>query len=296
MPQSSPLGYARLHARESRDSVHFAALLSSTGITLVNTEHVESYSISALRGPSFICAWASVTASSYRVHRTGTPLASRTLFVFANAGQVHVGLDGQTVPLARGEVSAVAPGSSTIELVAAGERTEVILFSIDLPVAGRGDSGSPVEGITRLVDPTLNTFVFTACYGLAQAPAPVSKATADTIEHAAATLARGLLARMAHLQEPDLYQASLRHIRLHAADASLTPGSLADRFKVSTRKLQVRYNHEGDTVVSAIRRSRATIAQSIWKQDPSLAASIVAARSGFASARGLRRALAEWSD
>lgn len=296
MPQSSPLGYARLQARESKDSVHFAALLNSTGITLVDTEHAESYSISALRGPSFICAWASVPASSYQVHRMGTSIESRTLFVFANAGQVHVGLDGQTVPLARGEVSAVAPGSSTIELIAAGERTEVILFSIDLPVAGRGDSASPLEGITRLVDPTLNTFVFTACYGLSQAPTPVSKATADTIEHAAATLARGLLARMAHLQEPDLYLASLRHIRLHAADASLTPVSLADRFKVSTRKLQVRYNQEGDTVVSAIRRSRAVIARSIWQQEPSLAASVVASRSGFASARGLRRALAELPD
>lgn len=296
MPQSSPLGYARLQARDSKDTVHFAALLNSTGITLVTMEHAGPYSLSALRGPSFICAWASVPESSYRVHRIGTPLASRTLFVFANAGQVHVGLDGQTVPLARGEVAAVAPGNATVELVAAGERTEVILFSIDVPVAGRGDPGAAVDGITRLADPTLNTFVFTACYGLAQAPAPVSKATADTVEHAAATLARILLARMAHLQEPDLYRASLRHIRLHAADPSLTPVSLADRFKVSTRKLQLRYSQEGDTVVSAIRRSRAVIAHSIWKQDPSLAASIVASRSGFSSARGLRRALAEFPD
>ncbi|NYF13590.1 AraC-like DNA-binding protein [Pseudoclavibacter sp. JAI123] len=296
MSPASPLGYARLHTRDSKDEVHFAALLNSTGIQLIDADRGESYSISALRGPSFICAWASVPVSRYQVRRAGTPLVSRTLFVFANAGHVHVGLDGQTMPLARGDVAAVAPGSSTIELVATGERNEVVLFSIDVAVAGGDEDAVPVQGITRLSDPTLNTFVFTSCYGLAQAPVPTSKATADTVEHAAATLARGLLARMAHLEEPDLYRASLRHIRLHAADPNLSPSTLADRFKVSTRKLQLRYSQEGDTVVSAIRRSRAAIAHSIWQRDPSLAAAIVAARSGFTSARIMRRALAEFPE
>ncbi len=285
--------FDQIQLRDSSDATQFAALLMGTGMQLKAIDSTRPFSITALRAPGFISAWANVPAASFVVPRGGRHISSRTLFVFVNSGQTLVEVEDRSVQLARGEVVAISPGTSPVSLASTAERNENILFSIDLPIDAGGIEGVTGDPITRLTDPSLNTFAFAACYGLAQAPVPASGAIGDTLHHVAATLARSLIERVSTTHEPDLYCSASRYIRLHAADPELTSVTVAARFHVSPRKLQLHFSAADDTVVWAIRRSRASIAQLLWQQDATLSAADVANRSGFPSPRAMRKALLE---
>ncbi|MGO2752014.1 MAG: hypothetical protein ACTIA6_18330 [Pseudoclavibacter sp.] len=293
MAREAPPDFRRIQARALKDTHQFTTLLRTAGIELAQIGRLGTCSMSAMRAPEFVSLWVSIPESSFLIPRAGIPIATRTVFVFANSGEAVVAVDNAEMVLKRGEVASASPGASTISLDTIAERNDILLFSTNLPADAAGIENQNHAPLSRLTDATLNAFTYSACFGLAHSPAPASYAVGDTVHSAAASLARALITRVPAPTETNLYRAALRFISERAADPELSAATVAEHFGASPRTLQLRFRAADDTVVRAIRRSRVAIARMLWRREPSLPAAAVAARSGFSSTRLLRRALHE---
>ncbi|PPG42697.1 helix-turn-helix transcriptional regulator [Pseudoclavibacter sp. RFBA6] len=272
----------------------FAHAAAQTGVRFSNATVPTRISVSALRGRDFISIWLECSPVEATILRDVPERQARTVFVFVNSGQVRLDVGHMSRTLQKGHVAALRPGVEPISFTALGDQSDVLVFSIK-SMLGLTMRRADEAAIQVLPEPSLNAFAFGACFGLAQAVPPRTRQAERELDDAAGAVARSLLKQWVVSREgqADLYRAAVRFIRVHAIDQALTPRQVATEFGVSERKLQALFQQADETIVRVIRRSRAEFASILLDDDPGHDAAVVAARSGFTSAKLMRAALHE---
>ncbi|PPF43601.1 hypothetical protein C5B85_12950 [Pseudoclavibacter sp. AY1F1] len=273
----------------------FVSATASMGVRFGMPSAPAEVNFIALRGPHFISAWLECSRIEAEFRRDTPARRSRTIFVFVSQGQAELRSGETFAVLDKGGVAALRPGAEPVKFRSTSTHNEALVFSVDTAL-GQMMRRADEPPIQLLTEGAINSFAFGACFGLAQAGAPKTQQAGRELQSAAGAVARTLLMQWVFPSDHDIdvYAGASRFIRVHAIEHGLTPLRVATKFGVSERKLQSAFQAHGETVIRAIRRARFEIATVLIDDDATLDLAIVAARSGFTSAKRLRAAIREF--
>ncbi|MFF3026691.1 helix-turn-helix domain-containing protein [Microbacterium sp. NPDC057944] len=223
----------------------------------------------------------------------------RALVFIVLSGSASITSPGRVIGRASpdGPLFFVPPGDKRVDIVLDAPRNDLFYVSIDASLI-------PDVPVTRVTNPQwskqesevlapLLSFSARLC-ALSDMPAIDVGPLQGAAEEVARAMARLIAGPVS--ESKTIYDLAVAVIARDCAEARLDTALLAERLGVSSRTLQVAFQHNGVAVASELRRARVRLALQLRRANPVMTSAAIAKAAGFGSTDSFSRAMKRFGE
>jgi AraC-like DNA-binding protein len=219
----------------------------------------------------------------------------RVALIVGKHGEVRA--IGEGVPVQDSQVVFIPPGEHPVRFEFPAPFNEFVYVSFPTAVIADIPLSTPLNlAGANEIEPALVDPIYRFVTGLAHAP--VREDRAESLRFAAVEMVRALVHLV--LKRPDteltLFERAIEAMKSDLGNPNINADSLAAKFHVSARRLQLEFQERGTTVQRELRRLRTAAVRRSRRLNPGADIMLLARAFGFGSKSAVYRALSEESE